>query len=106
MSPFRGSNQAAGSRQPKGPVPQRKLLVLLRSLIDTSRSKAASRTRDEARAALRELMATTNWHTPYVLRNLGTKRCRYLSSLGYDIPVEDTMRSTIERLNQWTERKG
>ena len=104
MSGFRGHNQAAGRTAPRGPMPQRELVSVLRVLIDTSRAKVSSRTRDDARATLRELLANANWRTPYVLRNIGARRCRYLMGLGYDVPIEDATRSAIDRLVQWGER--
>lgn len=103
---FRGYNQTGGSPRRIGPIPQRELVTTLRILIDTARARAASRTRDEARQTLRELMAVANWNTPYVLRNIGAKRCRYLRGLGYAVPLEDAMRSSISRLEQWVERNG
>ena len=106
MSEFRGHSQHLGTNTTKGPVPQRQLLSLLRVLIDTARARAASRTRDEARRTLRSLMAEANWQTPYVLRNLGARRCRYLSGLGYPVSSEYALRSSIERLDQWADRNG
>lgn len=106
MSGFRGHNQSARTGVAKGPMSQRELVQVLRIIIDTARARAASRTRDDARSALRQLMATANWRTPYVLRNLGARRCRYLMGLGYDVPIEDATRSAIERLVQWGERNG
>lgn len=103
---FRGHNQALRTGVTKGPVPQRELLSILRVLIDTSRARAASRTRDEARKALRALLAEANWQTAFVLRNLGAKRCRYLSGLGYPVSSEYSARSDIGRLNQWGGRDG
>lgn len=106
MTGFRGHNQAAGRSGPKGPVPQKELVSLLSALIDASQARAASRTRDEARKALRELLAISNWQTPYVRRNIGVKRCRYLAGLGYAIPEADLVRSSIDRLEAWVERNG
>ena len=106
MTGFRGHSQSAGSPVAKGPMGQRELVQVLRVLIDTSKSQASSRTRDDARKALRELLKEANWHTPYVLRNLGARRCRYLAGLGYSVPIEDMTRSGIDRLNQWAERNG
>lgn len=103
---FKGYNQDRGRTGQKGPIPQKRLVVVLRVLIDTSKSRASSRMRDDARATLRQLMETANWNTPYVLRNVGAKRCRYLRGLGYDVPIEDAMRSAIDRLEIWIERHG
>lgn len=103
---FRGHGQDRGRTAERGPVSQKQLLLMLRVLIDTSRGKAASRTRDEARRALRELLAMANWNTSYVLRNLGARRCRYLSGLGYPVPAELALRSDIERLATWSEHNG
>ena len=106
MTGFRGHNQSAGTAGRKGPIPQRKLLLMLKVLIDTCRDRGAGRERDEARRLLREVMATANWDTPYVRRNLGSRRCRYLLGLGYPVPIEDATRSTIDRLNEWREKRG
>ena len=106
MTGFRGHSQNAGRGAAKGPMGQRELVQVLRVLIDTSRSKASSRTRDDARKTLRELLKEANWHTPYILRNLGARRCRYLAGLGYDIPYADATRTGIDRLEQWLERYG
>ena len=107
---FRGNNQSAGQVQDeagrwarKGPVPQRELVHLLDSLIDASKAKSGTRTRDEARAALRALMAVANWNTPYVLTNCGVRRCKYLAGLGYPVPytylvVSAKDRERLERL--------
>ena len=105
MSPFRGHNQQGRSPQ-KGPVPQRELVRLLDALIDAAKVKYASATRDQARYELRRLMAEANWNTPYVLRNIGARRCRYLAGLGYDVPSEFSLRSDIERLDDWSESHG
>lgn len=103
---FRGHHRERRSRAPIGPVAQRDLVVILRKLIDVSRGKSSSRTRDEARRMLRLLMAEANWNTPYILRNIGAKRCRYLSGMGYTIDAAYSMRSSIERLEQWVDRNG
>lgn len=102
---FRGHNQAAGGPGKRGVIPQRELVRVLRVLIDTARA-VPGRGRDEARATIRDLLATANWRTPYVLRNIGARRCRYLAGMGYPVPAEFALRSTIETLRQWDERRG
>lgn len=106
MSAFRGHNQEGRTGVAKGPLGQRNLVAVLRVLIDTSRAKASSRTRDDARHALRELMETANWDTAYVRRNIGVRRCRYLAGLGYPMPAADVLRSSVDRLTEWSRRKG
>jgi hypothetical protein len=69
----------------KGPISQRHLVTLMKPVIDAAMSKSSSLTRDQARQTVRRLMAETNWNTPFVKHLLGTKRCRYLSKLGYII---------------------
>ena len=101
MSPFRGHHQERRSAVAIGPVPQRELVIMLRVLIDAAKAKGAGKTRDDARRTLRELLAVANWSTSYVLRNIGARRCRYLSGLGYNVPAADALRSSIERLEQW-----
>lgn len=104
---FRGHNQAHDRKgQQVGPVPQRELVRMLAILIDTSRAKVAGRQRDEARKALRDLMATAHWNTPYVRRNIGVRRCRHLLALGYPVPVGDTIPEGIERLERLNKRGG
>jgi hypothetical protein len=106
MSDFRGHGQEKNRTGVAiGPLGQKRLVLVLRVLIDTSRGKAASKTRDDARRALRELMAVANWRTPYVMRNLAAKRCRYLRGLGYDVPLEYAMRTSIDRLAQWVDNR-
>ena len=99
---FRGHNQEGRGPQ-KGPIPQRELVRTLASLVDASKAKSWTRTRDEARAALRALMAAANWNTSYVLTNCGVRRCRYLAGLGYPVPytylvVSAKDRERLERL--------
>jgi hypothetical protein len=107
---FRGHGRERGNRtlgpNPIGPVSQANLLPMLRILIDASRGKAASRTRDEARASLRQLMTTANWNTPYVLRNLRARRCRYLYGLGYPVPSHYLIGDDPSRLVEWSRRNG
>lgn len=99
MTGFRGHSQSEGGAQ-KGPLGQRELVSVLRVLIDTAKGKSASRTRDDARATLRDLLSEANWNTPYVLRNIGAKRCRYLSGIGWPVPSKYALRSDVERLHQ------
>ena len=100
---FRGHSQGDGGWTRKGPVPQRELVKLLGSLVDASKAKSGTRTRDEARAALRALLDIANWNTSYVLSNLGVRRCKYLAGLGYPVPytylwVSDKDKERLERL--------
>ena len=107
MSEFRGHNQAAGwGSGKKGSIPQKMLVKTLAALIDASRAKVSSRTRDDARRTLREVMATANWNTPYVLRNIGFRRCNYLRGLGYHVPRDADTGNHIEQFTQWLERHG
>ena len=93
-----------GSRRMVGPVPQRELVRLLSALVDASRARSGSRTRDEARAALRALLDNAHWNTPYVRRNIGLRRRKFISRLGYFIPYDELRldegdREQLERLN-------
>jgi hypothetical protein len=93
----------------KGPVGQERLLGLLKALIDAARRPVPSRTRDDARVAIRQLLAVANWRTPYILRGLGAKRCRYLSSLGYVIESKwlGPRPGDLDRINAYVEgRRG
>ena len=85
---------------------QHDLVAMLKILIDASRAKGASRTRDDARKALRDVMGVTNWNTAFVLRSLGARRCRYLAGIGYPIPAGPALRSDVDRLNDWARRRG
>jgi hypothetical protein len=100
---FNGHGQERGGVA-IGPVGQRELVRLLKTIIDASRAKSGSRTRDEARAALRALLAEAHWNTPYCRRNLGARRCRYLLGLGYPVSIADASRNEIERLEEWARR--
>lgn len=66
-----------------GPVSQRDLVRQLVPLIDAAMANGATAHRDLARAELRDLLATAHVRTPYVLRNLNPRRCRYLASIGF-----------------------
>lgn len=103
MTEFRGHGQSKGTGTTKGAIPQKKLVKLLGVLIDTARARSASKTRDDARAALRWLETEANWHTPFVLRNIGLRRRRYLRTIGY--PIEDIWLADVvedlERLAKW-----
>jgi hypothetical protein len=72
----------------KGPISQDQLVKLLPPLIDAAMAKTGSRTRDDARKSLREVLSVAHWRTSYVLHNLKQRRCRYLSSLGYPIETK------------------
>ena len=72
----------------KGAISQRQLIKVLVPLIDAAMSKAPSRGRDEARRMIREVLTASNWKTVYVLRNLTSRRCRYLSKMGYIIEAK------------------
>ena len=106
MSGFRGHGQDKRTGVAKGPISQRKLVNILSILIDTSRGKAASKTRDDARQALRDLLVVANWMTPYVMRNIGSRRCRYLSGLDYPVPIEYVIPTGLERLERLDARRG
>jgi hypothetical protein len=80
--------QGTGSRNRVGPLAQRELLVLLKALVDASRAKSASRTRDEARAALRATLDTAHWNTPWLRHNLGVRRMKVIARMGYQVPYD------------------
>lgn len=94
---FKGSNQDAGRTGRKGPVSQDDLVPLLRALVDASKAKSGTRTRDEARAALRALLGAANWNTSYVLTNIGVRRCKYIARLGYPVPYTYLLVSQVDR---------
>ena len=98
-------NRGTDRHHQKGPVSQRQLLRLLKPLIDASMGKASSATRDQSRAAVRRLMAEANWRTPFILQNIGARRARYLSSLGYLIDSKwlTSGDGDVERINAWSE---
>jgi hypothetical protein len=94
--------QANKDTRRKGVLSQRKLVTLLRPLIDAAGSRAPTHTRDEARRTLRELLATSNWQTPYVFHNIAARRCRYLTTMGYIVPKEYLMDfETDARIKRW-----
>lgn len=98
-----------GDTAKKGPISQDSLCKLLKPIIDTARAKSASKSRDDARRLVRRMMAETNWNTPFVLTRIGTKRCRYLSSLGYLIDPKYLAASEADkaRITAWAEgRRG
>lgn len=70
----------------KGPVSQRNLLKQLVPLIDAAMAPNSTAHRDIARGRLRVLLDTTNWRTIFIYRNLSSRRCRYLASIGYWVP--------------------
>lgn len=65
---------------------QREMLPTVNALVDASRARSASRTRDEARAALRLLLDTCNWRTPWLMHNIGVRRCKVIARMGYPVP--------------------
>lgn len=84
-----------------GLITQRDLVKTLGSLIDASRARSASRTRDEALAALRWTLENCNWRTAFVLHNIGVRRCKVIARMGYPVPYAflDASRG-IERLER------
>ena len=72
----------------KGDISQRQLVPLLKVLVDDASSKQSTAHRDIARMRLRETLESTNWRTPYVLHNLSSRRCRYISGMGFWISGE------------------
>lgn len=70
----------------KGDIAQRELVPRLKILIDDASSKQSTAHRDIARMRLREILEKTNWRTPYVLRNISSRRCRYIASMGFWVP--------------------
>lgn len=97
MSGFRGSHDLTR----KGPISQRDLVATLDALVDASAARSASRTRDEARAALRWTLDNCEWGTAYVLHNIGVRRCKFIARMGYRVPYAflDATRG-IERLER------
>lgn len=102
---FRGSNQEGRTGVRIGPLSQRELVATLRALIDASRARSASRTRDEARAALRLLLDNSHWDTPYVRRNIGLRRRKFIAAMGHRIPYDELVPEGTERLDR-LHRKG
>lgn len=76
----------------KGSVQQRELVPVLCTLIDEARRPQSTAHRDIARSKLRALREDANWNTAFVLHNLGSRRCRYLASLGWPVPSRYLMR--------------
>lgn len=72
----------------KGPISQRDLVKVLVPLIDAARSEQSTAHRDIARTKLRELLATANWRTIFVMRSLNPRRCRWLTSQGWWVPTQ------------------
>jgi hypothetical protein len=68
----------------RGPIAQRQLLLVLRLLIDASKADRSGK----ARERLHRVLQTCHWRTPYILHNIGVKRCQMIASLGYSVPVE------------------
>lgn len=72
----------------KGDITQRELVPTLKLLVDDASSKQSTAHRDISRMLLREILETANWRTPYVLRNISSRRCRYIASMGFWISGE------------------
>lgn len=72
----------------KGEWAQRELVPKMKILIDDAASKQSSAHRDIARSELRSLLETTNWRTTYVLKNISSRRCRFVASMGFWVPGE------------------
>lgn len=102
---FTGRNRGGSPRTRKGPMSQRDLVRTIGALVDASRSRSASRTRDEARAALRLLLDSANWRTPHVLRNIGYRRCVFIARMGYPVPYACLAREGLDRLEALYERQ-
>ncbi len=96
---FKGHGQEKRGPQ-KGPVSQDDLVPLLRVLVDASKARSGTRTRDEARAALRALLDAARWDTPYVLWNIGYRRCVFISRMGYRVPYDYLTRKGLDRLER------
>lgn len=92
----RGDNRTPGFTPTKGPISQRQLVRVLCPLIDVARGNVSSRTRDDARATVREILAVANWKTSYVMKNLNPRRCRYLVKMGYIVPAQWLVGPTIK----------
>lgn len=72
----------------KGDITQRELVPQLKLLVDDAASKQSSAHRDIARANLREILETAHWRTPYVLKNISSRRCRFIASMGFWVSGE------------------
>lgn len=89
----------------KGPISQRDLLKVLLPLVDVAMGKVSSKSRDDARGLLREVLTVANWQTPFILRNLSTRRCRFLTRMGYPIPSRYLLRLTTDAdIKAWAAR--
>ena len=103
----RGDNRVPGFAPKKGPISQRELARILPPLIDVAAGKVSSRTRDEARAVLREILAVAHWETPFVYHNLKQRRCRFLTRMGYSIPSKWLLNlGTDASIRQWRGRQN
>lgn len=109
----RGDNRVPGrpgerfAERRKGPISQRDLVRILPALIDAARAKVSTRTRDDARDALREVLAVAHWQTPHVLKNLNSKRCRWLTTRGYVIPTRYLRDDDyLQRIALWRARQA
>ena len=72
----------------KGDLTQRELVPTLKRLIDDASSKQSTAHRDIARMRLREILESANWRTAYVLRNISSRRCRFIAGMGFWVPGE------------------
>ena len=77
----------------KGPVPQRELARTMIVLIDAARAANSTAHKDIAKAHLRTLLSNpeVNWRTPFIGHNIGSRRSRYLSSIGLWTPSSWTV---------------
>jgi hypothetical protein len=101
----RGFGKGGSPRQ--GTMSQRDLLERMKVVIDQASARGAGIGRDNAKAALRELLRVEHWDTEFIRYNLGVKRCRYLRSLGYPISNRHLFASEddVERITAWEERE-
>ena len=75
----------------KGPISQRELVKTLIVLIDAAMAPNSTAHKDIARAKIRQLLAVAHWRTPFIGHNLGTRRSRFLNSIGLWTPSSWTM---------------
>lgn len=89
------------------PVPQRLLLIRLKNLVDAASARGAGTARDQAKVELREVLATENWNTVYILYNCSARRCRYLRSIGYPVPTKYMFASEndVERIVAYNQKE-
>jgi hypothetical protein len=84
----RGQYGTGGWPRQRGPMSQRELLPILRTLTDAAMGRVSSAHRDKARQMLHRVLAESHWQTSFIYHNLNPTRCRFLQSQGYDIPYE------------------